>query len=455
MSFTFLHLNVWSGSTYELDYLKGSFRYYESPERREQRYRNLVREIRRLQPDVITLNEVMPCRVFLDRLLRDLSPNYDGFCHVGVAGVNLCGVIRYPCVDEGDAILAKRGLNLRWVGRERLTGQVYADNCAFNFDDATQVIGATIEFNKSTKVVILCTHWQASVIDDAETHEDLERLRVSGRFSSEEIAKGRTAIERGSAVRKSEARGVVRFLNSIVGDEIGTPRELGCAQTVLSCLKDFLPCSSCISETRTATRINDPLAIPTTATFEDREVSKSESYPPDLPFHVILAGDLNTVSGTPEMRELFAYAGEKFAFQRADDFQYEETAPRSHVEQNIGTQIRSAANPDRTSSDCLPPPCTWDPILNENVRLQKEKAAYPAGRQGNPVEEALFENFSMRRAMLDHILFCRNRSSADGNHMRICETRNIVMCGRSDSSPCDSIPPSDHYGLFVKFEIVE
>ena len=113
-----LQINVWSGSTYvgELDWRSCfSFVPYESSEHSGRRYEALVRinanlnpnsnahpqqvrGVKQLDPDVITLNECMPCRSFSHRLATDLG--MDCVARLGVAGL-VFGWLKFPFISEG------------------------------------------------------------------------------------------------------------------------------------------------------------------------------------------------------------------------------------------------------------------------------------------------------------------------------------------------------------------
>ena len=216
MGLRLLQINVWSGSKYqgELDPSSGfSFTFYEDKARREARYQGasanttprgirvalvrptslhhrlwnqhdtntttltlatgptpvpeLVKEILELDPDVVTLNECMPCFSFAHRLAKDVG--MDCCASLGVAGI-VFGFLRFPFISEGDAILAKPAMQLRFAGRAQLTGGVRSSSLSFNLDDSTQALACKVGLvNLPKGVVICCTHWQASVVSNEET----------------------------------------------------------------------------------------------------------------------------------------------------------------------------------------------------------------------------------------------------------------------------------------------
>lgn len=180
-----LALNVWSG----LDY-RGYLRMGEHAGG-EARYQRLLRELVRLEPDVIGLNEANPLPGYARRLARDLS--YDEVHHPGLSGVRL-GPLRLPAnLCEGDALLARRGLGLRAVGRRQLTGGPVHRHWSLNFGNATQVIHARIE-----GLDLYCTHWSVAV--DAA---DYARQGVSREVATQ---------DRAAARRRREAESTLAFL---------------------------------------------------------------------------------------------------------------------------------------------------------------------------------------------------------------------------------------------------
>ena len=150
-------INVWSG----LDYI-GTFKMgeYESTQIREKRYQALLKEIARLNPDIIAINEANFLPEYVRRLAGDLQ--YDCIYHVGVAGLKI-GRIGIPInLKEGDAILARKELQLQMAGHKQLSGGgIITNHFSFHTEDATQVLVGKIIVN-GKPVYIAFTHWHAS-----------------------------------------------------------------------------------------------------------------------------------------------------------------------------------------------------------------------------------------------------------------------------------------------------
>lgn len=203
--FKLMTINVWSGLTYR-GLLK--MKYYETRARREARYQALLASIREQQPDVIGLNEANPCPHYLKRLARDLG--YDYCYHMGVSGVRLgrCG---FPVnFREGDAILARKSLKLRYRGRKHLGGEGVVRNLfSWHTYDLTQLVLATVSV-EGQDVYIGQTHWHNSPMLSEETMTRLEGLR-SG-YDDEQYRKTLSCLERDERWKMLEAERTVKYL---------------------------------------------------------------------------------------------------------------------------------------------------------------------------------------------------------------------------------------------------
>ena len=98
-------INVWAG----LDY-KGSLKMgeYQDEDTRALRTRNLVEQLKELDPEIIAVNEANKLPRYARSLSRELG--YDRIYHVGLGGLRI-GPIGLPVnLREGDVILAKKSL---------------------------------------------------------------------------------------------------------------------------------------------------------------------------------------------------------------------------------------------------------------------------------------------------------------------------------------------------------
>ena len=204
-------LNIWSGLDYKGTMTMGL---YESDETREARYQALISEIRDKDPDLIGLNEVNNRHGFLNRLADDL--NYDAIFHVGVSGLKI-GTIGIPWnLREGDALLAKKALNLREIGRKQLSGGGFVWNYAsFHLDDATQVLVGKITVNGSS-LYIAVTHLHASPPDLPEYRDLIIEYTKKFGYSESEAAKARALLTENQEWRNKEFKLLDDYLTETV-----------------------------------------------------------------------------------------------------------------------------------------------------------------------------------------------------------------------------------------------
>ena len=108
-----LDINVWSGLNYKGILKMGE---YETAATREKRYQALCSQIKKLDPDIIGINEANKLPKYAERLAKDIG--YAAFYHIGVGGVRL-GAIGLPWnLREGDVILTKKYFNPQYLGRK-------------------------------------------------------------------------------------------------------------------------------------------------------------------------------------------------------------------------------------------------------------------------------------------------------------------------------------------------
>lgn len=180
-------LNAWSGLTYQGWLRMGTYG------GEEERYRHLLREIGHLAPDVVGLNEANPLPRYARRLAGDLG--WDEVHHPGLSGLRL-GPLRLPVnLCEGEAILARPGLGLRFAGRAQLAGGPVRRHWSLNLGNATQVLRARIH-----GLDLYCTHWSVAVSAADYAKQEASRTRAA------------ETHERARRWRERESRGTLAFL---------------------------------------------------------------------------------------------------------------------------------------------------------------------------------------------------------------------------------------------------
>ncbi|MCF7797964.1 MAG: endonuclease/exonuclease/phosphatase family protein [Lentisphaeria bacterium] len=205
-------INVWSGLDY-IGYLKMGE--YETPEHREARYQALLAELRQIEPDILGLNEANKVPHYAERIARDLG--MDQFHHLGIGGVR-AGPVGLPVnLREGDVILAKPELSLKWAGRLQLSGGPVGKWFTFHTTDATQVVAGSVQVGGRT-VYLFVTHWHASPFLTPE-HLTLWRAdSMAGDITPERYAANRREAEEGQRWRERESVKMLKYINEIAGD---------------------------------------------------------------------------------------------------------------------------------------------------------------------------------------------------------------------------------------------
>ena len=192
-------INVWSG----LDY-RGSIRFgeYEKPERREHRFELLLSQLRKLNPDVVFLQEANPVGEYSSRLADSLG--MDEVHEVCNAGIKL-GPIGFPTnYKEGIAILARKGLNVRSRPPVKLSGSfgLYG-SISINFDEAEFAQPAVI-YVGDLPVYLLNVHLSAFPPRDTSIVSQLNQWVVDGEIDSVDAVEAERELDYGSRRRQSE-----------------------------------------------------------------------------------------------------------------------------------------------------------------------------------------------------------------------------------------------------------
>ncbi len=200
-------INVWSGLDYEGTLKMGR---YETKEIRNNRYQLLVSELGKLDPDVICINEANPLPRFARKLARDLKMDYVQYINLG--GIHI-GCVGIPVnLRHGDAILAKKGLKLKSLGKERVSGGGIITNFfTFHLSEARQVMGGIVDF-AGKKIYIFNTHIHPSLPNKPSFMEKVNAFYDEGKLTKEELTEAKAGIVKGAERRKNE---IVRILNWI------------------------------------------------------------------------------------------------------------------------------------------------------------------------------------------------------------------------------------------------
>jgi endonuclease/exonuclease/phosphatase family metal-dependent hydrolase len=218
-------LNIWTGLNYKGLFALGE---YESTEQRDRRFRVLVDHLRRLDADVIALQEVNPVYEKAELLASELG--YDALYLRGNAGIKF-GALGLPWnIDEGLVVLARKGLDLRlldWTDFSHGFG-VTGNTFAFHFNDRN--VGLAVHVRKGgVDVVLMNTHLTSALPDVPELRSKLSQIDASkpAKVLEEDLRR----LTEGQQKRTDEVTDLLKFLDAsapglpviLVGDLNCTP----------------------------------------------------------------------------------------------------------------------------------------------------------------------------------------------------------------------------------------
>jgi endonuclease/exonuclease/phosphatase family metal-dependent hydrolase len=209
-----ININIWSGLNYEGIIKMGEV---ESISVYEQRYKTLITQLKQLDADIITMQEVNPLPTKAKKIAQDLDMDY--IYHISKAGVKI-GAFGLPTnLRHGDAIFAKKELNLEWVGRKRTTGGFVGNVFSFHFGDGSQVLAGKINVNNQP-IHVFTTHWHASVPNLDQYHQLALEFGKQFQFGQNSIQEVQNSLSEEAEWRFVEAQGTIDYIYSICGDSL-------------------------------------------------------------------------------------------------------------------------------------------------------------------------------------------------------------------------------------------
>lgn len=198
-----LTLNVWSGLTY-----KGFFKMGLYPDNLKKRYELLVAEIRKLDPDIIAIQEANPLPHYAKRLAEDL--NYRVIYRVALGGIRF-GSFGIPTnMREGGAILVKKPWTIVDLDKKRLGGTGIATNWfCFHFGEMTQAfLGRAVI--KGKPLYIYAVHLHEGPFIGSALDKALERLALE--MAQEKVEEARKSVERDIERRRLEIANLIKSI---------------------------------------------------------------------------------------------------------------------------------------------------------------------------------------------------------------------------------------------------
>jgi endonuclease/exonuclease/phosphatase family metal-dependent hydrolase len=208
-----LNFNVWFG----LD-RRGTLKFgnYENRAARQARFKALVEGLKRLQPDVVALQEVNPLPAYVRRLKRELA--YDAVWTMANVGIKILGIGLPFNLTAGNAVLSKPGCSPELIGIKRLSGRgILTSLFSLHLREIRQAMAVKLALrNRSFVAVNTQTHY--SLIWDAGWMEAADQMVARGEISDEQYEELLKIIRAGHRRRELELSRIHRFLKSLSRD---------------------------------------------------------------------------------------------------------------------------------------------------------------------------------------------------------------------------------------------
>jgi len=215
-SLRILTLNVWSGLDYEGTFRMGE---YEKKGEKDKRFQLLVKEIKKIKPDVIFLQEANPVQSYSARLARALQ--FDKIHQVALGGIKL-GPLGIPSnLKEGNAILARSELQLKTHDVWKLSGSfgLFGDIFTCHFDESIFALVGRIMVD-STPIFLVNTHLISSPSAESDVITKFRGLVESGEITEDEYKRG---LEKSKSFHKRREKEFFGLLKKIKQLPVGSP----------------------------------------------------------------------------------------------------------------------------------------------------------------------------------------------------------------------------------------
>jgi len=200
-----LTINVWSGLTY-----RGFFKMRQYPNDSERRFELLLTEIRKIQPDVIAIQEANMLPSYAQVLAKKL--NYQVIYRVALGGIRF-GSLGIPTnLREGDVLLIRRPWSIVDLGRKRLGGNGVATNWfCFHFGDITQAILGQAEVN-GKRLYLYAVHLHSGPFQGRALERAVNRM--AHEMSREKIEEAMKDVDRTIKRRRQEIATLKEFIDA-------------------------------------------------------------------------------------------------------------------------------------------------------------------------------------------------------------------------------------------------
>lgn len=204
---TLVNMNVWFG----LD-CRGIVKFgeYESGQTRAARFTNLTKGLIDLQPDVIGIQEANPLPGYVKNLSDALG--CDAIWKTTNSGIKLLGFGIPTNFTAGNAILAKKGWGLKYLGCRRLSGTGLQTNYfSMHFRELRDVIAARVTIGGHS-LIVFNTQTHFGVIWNKAWQERLTTMIENFRLPPEATENLMESIRHSNRRRRQEILRLIDFV---------------------------------------------------------------------------------------------------------------------------------------------------------------------------------------------------------------------------------------------------
>ena len=206
-----VNINVWFGLE-----PRGIFKFkeYEKSEKRRLRFQHLTAGLKELSPDIIGIQEANKLPGYANRLAGALD--YDAVWRAANVGIKLFGLGIPYNFTAGNAVLAPRAYNLRYLGACHLSGWgLQHKYVSFHFRENRDAVAALLTI-RGRRLIVFNTHTHYSLISNQNLLDVLDDMARQGEISAGQKTDILNQIEAARKRREQEITRLLRFVQDTV-----------------------------------------------------------------------------------------------------------------------------------------------------------------------------------------------------------------------------------------------
>ena len=173
-----VNINVWFGMDGQGWWKIGD---YENRQRKDARFRGLVRGLKALEPDVIVIQEANKLPAYARKIAQALD--YDAVWKVQNAGIKILGFGIPYNFTAGYVILAKKDHHLKYLACQRLSGKGFVSNyVSLHFKEMRNALVSLVEI-AGRPILVFNTQTHFSLIWEPKWEKAVDKLLAGGKLT--------------------------------------------------------------------------------------------------------------------------------------------------------------------------------------------------------------------------------------------------------------------------------